>query len=123
MEKKSNHMSIEELEKKEKEIIKRATEAGVEDEYLFITTFERYRTQIRMCIDLKEAYDEQDTMVEKEYIKGRINIVVNPVINAFNQTTSGANKTAEALLKIIKASVEAKTARKKKDPLADALQG
>jgi pSer/pThr/pTyr-binding forkhead associated (FHA) protein len=115
-------MDIKELKKKEDEIIERAKQIGIEDEYLFRTTLDRYQTQIRFCEDLKKAYEEHGTMVEKEYIKGRLNLVVNPVINAYNQTVAGANKTADTLLKILK-SVDPEARKPKTDPLLEVLKG
>lgn len=115
-------MDLKTLKKREAEILERAKEIGAEDEYLFTTTFDRYQTQIRFCEDLKKAYEDNGTMVEKEYIKGRLNLVVNPVINAYNQTVAGANKTADSLLKILK-SVDPEAKKQKKDPLLEVLKG
>jgi hypothetical protein len=61
-------------------------------------------------------------MVEKEYIKGRLNLVVNPVINAYNQTVAGANKTADTMIKILK-SVDPETKKAKNDPVLGILKG
>lgn len=115
-------MDLKKLNNREKEILERAQQIGVEDEYLFATTFDRYKTQIRFCEDLKKAYEENGTMVEKEYIKGRLNLVVNPVINAYNQTVAGANKTADTLLKILK-SVDPEVKKSAGDPLLKVLNG
>jgi hypothetical protein len=115
-------MDLKELKKREDEIIERAKQIGVEDEYLFRTTLDRYQTQIRFCEDLKKAYEDNGTMVEKEYIKGRLNLVVNPVINAYNQTVAGANKTADTMIKILK-SVDPETKKAKNDPVLGILKG
>jgi Tat protein secretion system quality control protein TatD with DNase activity len=115
-------MDLKELKKREDEIIERAKQIGVKDEYLFRTTLDRYQTQIRFCEDLKKAYEDNGTMVEKEYIKGRLNLVVNPVINAYNQTVAGANKTADTMIKILK-SVDPETKKAKNDPVLGILKG
>jgi hypothetical protein len=121
--KRSNHMNIEELEKQEKAILQKAQKAGLSDSYLFCTTFDRYKTQVRMCIQLKEQYEDMDVLITKEYVKGRENLYTNPVIKEFNSTSSAANKTAETLMKLIKSASDTEASKPKKDPLLDALRG
>ena len=60
--------------------------------------------------------------ITKEYVKGRENIVINPLIQSYNQTVGAANKTAETLLKIYKESTNA-SEEKPDDPLMDILNG
>jgi hypothetical protein len=90
------------LEQQAKEIIKLAESAGVQTNYFFLTTFERYQTQIAILADLKKRIDESDTLVTKEYVKGRENVYTNPAITEYNKTTDSANKTVACLIKIIK---------------------
>lgn len=90
------------LEQQAKEIIKLAESAGVQTNYFFLTTFERYQTQISILADLKKRIDESDTLVTKEYVKGRENVYTNPAITEYNKTTDSANKTVACLIKIIK---------------------
>ena len=94
-------MQTKELERMEKEIIQKAEDAGVENFYLFKTTFERYQTLVRMCGDLEQTCEKESLMITKEYVKGRENVYVHPVIKAYNQTVSTANKTAETLTRLI----------------------
>lgn len=89
------------LNKQAKEILKRAQEKGVENSYLFITTFRRYQEHVAHLMDLEEALQEDGLMVTKEYVKGRENIYVHPAVTAYNQTAGAADKTAQLLLKYI----------------------
>lgn len=115
-------MTVKELEAKEKKILAEAKKAGVSDSYLFMTTFERYKTQIRLCMKLTDALDENELLVTKEYVKGRENIMANPLIASINQSFSAANKTAETLVKLINAADKSEAAKPKKDPLLSVLQ-
>lgn len=90
------------LEQQAKEIEKLAEASGVHTNYFFRTTFERYQTQIAILTDLKKRIDESDTLVTKEYVKGRENVYTNPAITEYNKTTDSANKTVACLIKIIK---------------------
>lgn len=75
---------------------------GVEDNYFFTTTFERYQVQLGFLKSLKEAIDEEGMLVSKEYVKGRKNVYANPAVTEYNRTTDSANKTVSTLMKIIK---------------------
>lgn len=84
-----------------KEILKKATEKGVEHSFMFITTFKRYQEHIAHLAELQKAIQEEGTMVTKEYVKGRANLYVNPAVSAYNQTAGAADKTAQLLLRYI----------------------
>ena len=90
------------LEEQEKEILKLAKENGVESEYLFSTTFHRYKMQLKILADLEKTIDEEGTLVTKEYVKNRKNLYSNPAITEYNRTTQIANNTVATLLKIIR---------------------
>lgn len=90
------------LEAQAKEILKLAEAAGVQTNYFFLTTFDRYQTQIGILEDLKKRISESETLVTKEYVKGRENVYTNPAITEYNRTTDSANKTVACLIKIIK---------------------
>lgn len=82
------------------EIIRQASENGVDKNFFFITTFQRYQMQIRILQELKKVIDKEDIIVSKEYVKGRKNVYSHPAIKDYNRTTDSANKTAALLLKI-----------------------
>lgn len=90
------------LKKQAEEIMKIAEAAGVQTNYFFLTTFDRYQTQIAILEDLKKRISESETLVTKEYVKGRENVYTNPAITEYNRTTDSANKTVGTLIKIIK---------------------
>ena len=84
------------------EIMKMAQESGLENNYFFVTTFERYQVQLKILEDLKEAIEDEGMLVSKEYVKGRKNLYSNPAVADFNRTTDSANKTVSTLIRIIK---------------------
>lgn len=103
-------------------IIKQAKERGVENNFLFVTTFDRYLTQIKILDDLKNAIDEEGMTVTKEYVKGRKNVYTNPAVSEYNKTTDSANRTVTALIKIINGFGNNQD-KEAKDPLMDILNG
>ena len=68
---------------------------------MFITTFARYQEHINHLKELEAAIRANTMMVEKEYVKGRKNLYVNPAVSAYNQTARAADTTAQLLLKYI----------------------
>jgi hypothetical protein len=107
------------------EIKKLAKENGVENNPLFLTTLDRYETQLEVLSSLKlkitEAVAENKTLVTKEYVKGRENYYTHPAISEFNKTTDSANKTVATLMKIIKAFNDGDDSGT--DPLGDIING
>jgi len=89
------------LEKQAKTILAAAQKSGVEQNFLFSTTFDRYLMQIQILGDLENVLHSDEPLITKEYVKNRGNICIHPAINAYNKTTDGANRTATTLMKII----------------------
>ena len=110
------------LEEQAKEIIRLSEESGVQSNYFFVTTFDRYQVQLRILEDLQKAIDEEGMLVSKEYVKGRKNLYTNPAVSDFNRTTDSANKTVATLLRIIK-SFGVDEAKEDRDPLLDVING
>ena len=110
------------LKKQAKEIIKIAEEAGVQTNYFFLTTFQRYQTQISVLEKLQNIIDETDTLVTKEYVKGRENLYTNPAITEYNRTTDSANKTVNTLIKIIN-GFKKEDEERDEDPLLKIING
>jgi hypothetical protein len=99
---KSNNSKITvNLNEQAKEILGKAQEKGVEHALMFTTAFTRYIELVGHLVVLEKAIKEHGTLVEKEYVKGRQNLTVNPAINAYNQTARAADTTAQLLLKCI----------------------
>lgn len=90
------------LKQQAAEILKQAEEKGIQQNFFFKTTFDRYMTQIKTLEVLQKAIDEYGPTVTKEYVKGRENIVINPAISEYNKTTTAANNTISTLINIIK---------------------
>lgn len=95
-------MGKKELEKQANEIMRIAEESGVQGNYFFITTFERYQVQLRMLEELEKSLSEDGMLVTKEYVKGRKNVYSSPAVKDYNTTTDSANRTVSTLMKIIR---------------------
>lgn len=95
-------MKKRDLNRQAKEILKIAEESGVQSNYFFVTTFERYQVQLEILDKLKQTIQEEGMLVEKEYVKGRKNLYTNPAVSDYNRTTDSANKTVATLMRIIK---------------------
>lgn len=115
-------MSKKNLKEQAKEILRLAEESGLQSNYFFVTTFERYQVQLQILDNLKQSIDEDGMTVTKEYVKGRKNLYSNPAISDFNRTTDSANKTVATLLRILK-SFDADTSKDDTDPLLDIING
>ena len=97
-----------------------AEQYGVENNPLFLTTLDRYTTQMMVIESMREALDAESTIVEKEYVKGRGNVYAHPLIKELPKACDSANKTADMLLKIIDTLGEKKKAV---DPLLEFIGG
>ena len=94
-------MALIDLNKQANKIIEMAQKSGVEQNFLFITTFKRYQVQLKMLGDLEKELSESTALITKEYVKGRENVYSHPAINAYNKTADSANRTASTLMKVI----------------------
>lgn len=110
------------LKDQAKEILRLAEESGLQSNYFFVTTFERYQVQLQILDDLKKAINENGMLVNKEYVKGRKNVYSNPAVSDFNRTTDSANKTVATLLRILK-SFDSEQSQEETDPLMDIING
>lgn len=115
-------MGKDKLERQAREIIKLAEESGVQSNYFFVTTFERYQVQLKILEDLKQAIEDEGMIVTKEYVKGRKNMYSNPAVGDYNRTTDSANKTVATLMRIIK-NFGVDEDREDVDPLMEMIQG
>ena len=115
-------MAKKDLKEQAKEILRLAEESGLQSNYFFVTTFERYQVQLQILESLKQSIDDDGMTVTKEYVKGRKNLYSNPAISDYNRTTDSANKTVATLLRILK-SFDADTSKSDTDPLMDMING
>jgi tRNA(Phe) wybutosine-synthesizing methylase Tyw3 len=110
------------LKEQAKEIMKLAEESGLQSNYFFVTTFERYQVQLDILEELRQVIGEEGMLVTKEYVKGRKNLYTNPAVGDYNRTTDSANKTVATLLRILK-SFDAEMSQEETDPLMDIING
>ena len=103
------------------DFIEKAKSLGIENDYMFLSTLERYQMQVNILENLKKIIDEESTLVTKEYVKGRENVYTHPAITEFNKTTDSANKTVITLDNLIKS--KSNSADKKNNALLEALAG
>lgn len=110
------------LKKQANEILKLAEQSGLQSNYFFVTTFERYQVQLQILENLKAAIEADGMTVTKEYVKGRKNLYSNPAISDYNRTTDSANKTVATLLRILK-SFDVEGDKNEVDPLMEIING
>ena len=102
---------------------KMAQESGLKNDDLFLTTFDRYKTQIEILEQLKAIIEADGIVVTKEYVKGSKNVYTNPAVNSYNRTVDSANKTCATLMKILKEFRVKHESSAEDDPLVRALMG
>lgn len=93
---------MESLEKQAQKILTIAEQYGMEQNFLFATTFKRYQVQLNILNELQKQIEENGTLVTKEYVKGRENLYTSPAVKDYNNTCASANSTVSTLIKIIK---------------------
>jgi hypothetical protein len=103
-------------------ILKQAEESGLESNYFFVTTFQRYQTQLEILEALKAEIEETGLTVKKSYVKGKSNVYSSPCVQSFNRTTDSANKTVATLMRILK-NFDSSDSREDVDPLMDIING
>lgn len=112
------------LKQQAKEIMKIAEESGLQSNYFFCTTFERYQVQLDTLAELEKTIQSGDLLVSKEYVKGRENIYIHPAIKAYNSTVDSANKTVATLMRILKNfNVDTDDPEEETDPLMKMING
>lgn len=101
MKENNTNSSVEYLEEQANGLLDLAISLGLNGNYLFNTTFNRYLMQLELLKKLHNDFIKSDSIVNKEYVKGRENITAHPLITKINQTIDSANKTASLLFKLI----------------------
>ena len=89
------------LNEQAQEILRIASQHGVEQNFFCITTFKRYQVQIQILNDLEKTIKAEGNTVTKEYVKGRKNVYTHPAISEYNKTSTAANQTVQTLMKIV----------------------
>ena len=83
------------------EILEKAKAKGIEDDYFFQTTFERYKFQLKLLAGLQEDIMVNGLKTSKVYVKGYENEAPNPAIGEYAKIATCANNTVNTLLKIL----------------------
>lgn len=109
------------LQEQAEEILRIAEQHGVEQNFLFLTTFQRYQVQLKILTDLQKKIKDDGALVTKEYVKGRQNVYTHPAISEYNKTCTSANQTVATLIKIIKSLRNAEGDGESDDELLRAL--
>ena len=99
-----------------------AEQSGVQSNFFFVTTFQRYLVQLDILEDLAKTLDEEGMTVKKEYVKGRKNLYSNPALSSYNKTVDSANKTVATLMRILK-SYGVDEEKEDVDPLMNIING
>ena len=115
-------MAKKSLKEQANQILRLAEESGLQSNYFFVTTFERYQVQLQILEELEKAIKDEGMLVSKEYVKGRKNLYTNPAVSDYNRTTDSANKTVATLLRILK-SFDSESGQEDVDPLMDIING
>ena len=115
-------MAKKSLNEQASEILKIAESNGVQTNFFFVTTFERYQVQLKILKELEKEITDEGTTVSKEYVKGRKNLYTNPAITAYNRTVDSANKTVTTLYKIVQ-GWEKEDNKQETDPLLAIING
>ena len=117
-------MDLLELEKRAESIRLEAEASGLDEDMSFSTTYDRYLKQLKILKALgekiDEIIDEDEILLQREYIKGQENTIVHPAIREYNNTAAGANRTLQTLRKIMH---ERKESGEAKDPLLSIING
>ena len=89
------------VEDKSEQILEKAKAKGIEDDYFFQTTFERYKFQLKLLAGLQEDIMINGLKTSKVYVKGYENEAPNPAIGEYAKIATCANNTVNTLLKIL----------------------
>ena len=82
------------------QILELAERRGVQNNFFFRTTFQRYLMQLQIMEGLQKAIQKAGMTTERTYVKGTSNTYANPAIKELNNTINSANGTVKTLIKI-----------------------
>ena len=84
------------------EIMEMAKEYGVDENALFISCANQYALQQDVIERMKQSLDEEDNCtIDKEYVKGRPNLCINPLVKELPKHSHSANRTLATMIDII----------------------
>lgn len=91
-----------ELQAKAARILEEAKARGLQNDFFFSTTLDRYMEQLKILERLKKQIHAKGLTVTKQYAKGAKNVYANPLIGEYNKTASAANGTVTTLLNVLR---------------------
>lgn len=84
------------------DIMEMAKEYGVDENALFISCANQYALQQDVIERMKQSLDEEDNCtIDKEYVKGRPNLCINPLVKELPKHSDSANRTLATMIDII----------------------
>lgn len=83
------------------DLVALARRYGVDTNEIFISCAKQYDLQSQVIEKMKENLQDNDFLVTKEYVKGRENIMANPLVKELPKHMDSANKTLGMMLNII----------------------
>lgn len=101
------------------ELINLAKRYSLEDNELFISCANQYDLQTKVIEKMRAAIDKDDLLCTKEYVKGRENVMANPLVKELPKHMDSANKTLTMMLNIITSMGGVEEKQSKLKELAD----
>lgn len=92
---------------------------SVDTNEMFISSAKQYAMQMDLIEKIKEAIEKDSMLVTKEYVKGRENVMANPLVKELPKHYDSANKTLGMMLNIIDSMGRKQTTASKLDALID----
>lgn len=92
---------------------------SVENNEMFISAARQYEMQMKLIEKMKEAIEDDEMLVTKEYVKGRENVMANPLVKELPKHYDSANKTLGMMLDIIESMGGKEKATSKLEALMD----
>lgn len=82
-------------------LMKMARDYLVADNALFVAAAKTYAEQAALIAQMRENLKESGMTVTKEYVKGRENLCINPLVQELPKHVDSANRTLSTMLQII----------------------
>lgn len=78
-----------------------AEDYGVADNALFLSAAKNYQTQKKLIDRMSDCIENDETIVSKEYVKGRETLTAHPLVQQLPKHIDSANKSLSTMLDII----------------------
>lgn len=87
---------VQNLNERAQEMLREAESYMLQENFFFVTTFARYKTQLNILSQLETCIHRKGVIIESG---GKIK--QNPAVTEYNRTAAAANQTAATLEKIV----------------------